>query len=206
MNALLATAAIVALSHTAIGIDHSLPFVALARARGWGLRRALVITLLCGLGHVLSSIAIGLGGWWLSAELGGLEALESVRGRLAGWLLLAFGIAYAILGGRRRHEHARDLVTSRSATFWSLFIVFAFGPCEPLIPLLLYPALQADALAVLAVVTVFTLVTLATMLALVTAGWKGLDLLPGRVLDRHAHTLAGLAIAASAAGILFLGL
>ena len=206
MNALVASAAIIAISHTAVGLDHSLPFVALARARGWGLWRALMVTFLCGLGHVLSSILIGMGGWWLSSEVSALEAFEGLRGNLAGWLLLTFGIVYAIWGFVRRNEHSHEFSMKKSGTFWSIFIIFAFGPCEPLIPLLLYPALKDDLVTALAVVSVFTLVTIATMLVLVAAGLKGLDLLPGHAFERHAHTLAGLAIAASAAGILFFGL
>ncbi|MCB9833156.1 MAG: sulfite exporter TauE/SafE family protein [Planctomycetes bacterium] len=218
MTPLVLTAAFVAFSHTAIGIDHSLPFIALSRARGWSRGRTLAVTAVCGLAHVASSILIGFGAWWLGSELGATEALESRRGDLAAWLMLAFGIAYGAWGVWRQrghghshrhglgHHHGDPGQVARSATFWTIFIIFALGPCEPLIPILLYPALKADLATAIVVVSVFAVVTLATMLALVFLGLKGLDLLPTRAFERHAHALAGLAIAVGAAGILFLGL
>ena len=56
---LITTAATLAVLHTAVGVDHSLPFVMLGRARGWSLRRTLGMTALCGLGHVGTSVIIG---------------------------------------------------------------------------------------------------------------------------------------------------
>ena len=38
---LLSTAAALALFHTLAGVDHSIPFIVLGRARGWSLRRTL---------------------------------------------------------------------------------------------------------------------------------------------------------------------
>ena len=43
---LLGTAASLAIFHTLIGVDHSLPFVAISRARGWSLRSVESLTLL----------------------------------------------------------------------------------------------------------------------------------------------------------------
>ena len=57
---LLSTAVGIAFIHTLIGIDHSLPFVVLARAQRWTMRRLMAVTALCGLGHVLGSILLRL--------------------------------------------------------------------------------------------------------------------------------------------------
>ena len=56
LEVLLFSAASIGFVHTLIGIDHSLPFVVLGRARGWSLRKVWSITFLCGFGHVLSSV------------------------------------------------------------------------------------------------------------------------------------------------------
>ena len=56
---LVATAAGIALLHTLAGPDHYLPFIMMSRARQWPLRRSLLVTFLCGLGHVLSSVVLG---------------------------------------------------------------------------------------------------------------------------------------------------
>ncbi|GAI12193.1 unnamed protein product, partial [marine sediment metagenome] len=38
------------------------------------------------------------------------------------------------------HSHVHDEKKGTSLTPWILFIIFVFGPCEPLIPLVMYPA------------------------------------------------------------------
>ena len=156
----------------------------------------LLVTGLCGTGHVASSVAIGVVGIGLGFTVDGMAWLESSRGDLAAALLLGFGLAYACWAGWRRlrrrehshvhahadgtvhhhrhahhaehlHVHDREL---RSVTPWALFIIFAFGPCEPLIPLMIVPALGGRWVGVAAVVTVFSAVTVATMLATVAVG------------------------------------
>ena len=92
-----------------------------------------------------------------------------------------------------------------SITPWALFIVFAFGPCESLIPLLMYPAAEANWLAVAAVCTAFGLATLGTMLAIVLLLRRGLEAFDWSGLERWTHAIAGGAIAVCAAAILALG-
>lgn len=110
---LLVTAASIAFLHTILGPDHYLVFVAMGKARDWTLSKTLRITALCGVGHVLSSIAIGAVGILLGSELTRLVAIESGRGTLAGWALLAFGLVYFAWGLKRigrghRHSHVHS--------------------------------------------------------------------------------------------------
>ena len=56
------TAATLGLVHTLLGPDHYLPFVVMSRARKWSAVRTAWITFACGLGHVLSSVVLGLVG------------------------------------------------------------------------------------------------------------------------------------------------
>ena len=94
------------------------------------------------------------------------------------------------------------------ATPWTLFIIFVFGPCEPLIPVLMYPAAHANWLAVAAVCLAFGLATLATMLSVVLLLRRGLDALGTRAhgMERWSHAIAGATLSACAAAIIFLGL
>lgn len=46
--------------HTLMGPDHYLPFVMMARAQDWSRKKTAWVTFLCGLGHVGSSLVIGL--------------------------------------------------------------------------------------------------------------------------------------------------
>ena len=228
LTVLLGSAIGVAFVHTLIGVDHSLPFVVLGKANGWSLRKTLGLTTLCGIGHVLSSVVLGLVGIGLGTAVTTLAVIETSRGTLAAWTLIVFGLAYAgwAFARRRRgtrhthqhnglvHSHADGGPThqhsTRSATAaitaWSLFIIFVLGPCEPLIPLLMIPAAAMGTGVVVLVTATFGAVTVATMLALVTLAYYGLRLQRMHWLEQHAHVMAGLAIAASGVVVRILGI
>ncbi len=217
--------------HTLTGPDHYVPFVAMARIGRWSYAKTAVVTLVCGVGHVLGSVALGAVGIAVGVALGGLEWLESVRGSVAGWLLLGFGLAYLAWGIKRAvrnrphaHTHAHDDGTAHlhvhthtgghahphledhraaSMTPWILFTIFVFGPCEPLIPVLMFPAARLSSVGVAAVVLVFAVATLVTMLTVVTAGYVGLSKLSFTWLGRYGHAIAGLAMATCGAAIHF---
>jgi sulfite exporter TauE/SafE len=232
LSLLALTAATVGFIHTLVGPDHYLPFIVLSRARGWTMRRTAWVTLLCGLGHVLSSVVLGAIGIALGLAVSHLEGVEAVRGQVAAWLLIAVGLVYGAWGlhralrstghrhyhfptGHALHElsHHHGELPAQDAqgreirlTPWVLFIVFVLGPCEPLIPVLMYPAATASAAGVLLVVGVFAVVTMGTMLAVVWLGTLGVSLLPMGRLERYSHALAGGAIFLSGLGIELLGL
>ena len=215
-GALIGLAASIGLVHTLIGVDHTLPFVMLSRAQKWSLSRLLGITLLCGTGHVLSSVILGLFGISVGVAIERLEIIEARRGQMAAWLLIGFGLAYAIWSLHRERKKrasvelapdlSADKMRRRAVTVWSLFIVFVLGPCEPLIPILMAPAFEHMWSTVVGVILVFGLVTLGTMSLLVTIGYFGLKLPVFSFLERHVHTVSGLAIAASGLAIQVLGI
>lgn len=205
-------AASIAFVHTLLGPDHYLPFVAMAKARGWSRGRTVRITLLCGIGHLLGSVLLGLVGIAFGTQLARLEWVEAVRGETAAWLLVGFGLAYAVWGLRRAwrrqphahpHDHARD---GGSLTPWVIFVIFVLGPCEPLIPLLMYPAATHSMAGVLWVTAVFGVVTVATMLLAVTVCSAGLGKLSFGRLARYDHALAGFAVFACGLAITVFGL
>ncbi|HOJ05134.1 MAG TPA: sulfite exporter TauE/SafE family protein [Bacteroidota bacterium] len=226
------TAATIGVVHTLIGPDHYLPFIMMAKARAWKLPRTLLITFLCGLGHVLGSVLLGLVGVAFGVALHELELIESVRGEYAAWALIAFGVLYALWGLRQAlkpeahaHEHAHDdgVVHAhahvhlagravharrhhREMTFWALFTIFVLGPCEPLIPVLMYPAAAASTAGLLLVTGTFAITTIATMLGMVALVSAGLERLPLRALERYTHVIAGSTIALSGLAIQLLGL
>ena len=91
-------------------------------------------------------------------------------------------------------------------TPWVLFLIFAFGPCEPLIPLLMYPAAKSNLAGALIVAGIFSAATISTMLVIVLGLYSGLKNLNLGIVERYSHFIAGLAVAACGAAILFLGL
>ncbi len=226
------TAAIIGLTHTILGPDHYLPFIVLSKARNWSSIKTVTITLLCGIGHILSSVVLGFIGIALGLAVFKLEAIESFRGEIAAWLLIALGFTYFVWGMHRAirsrphehvhlhedrephshsHKHLEDhshVHTSKSGTLtpWVPFTTFVFGPCEPLIPLVMYPAAKHNMIAVAIVASIFGLTTISTMLFTVLASSYGLSKLPLHKLERYSHALAGLAIFLSGGAIKFLGL
>ena len=229
------TAAAIGLGHTLLGPDHYLPFIMMSWARRWSARKTAAITLVCALGHIAGSVALGLLGVALGWAVQGLEQTESARGGLAAWLLMAFGLAYLIWGlrllyRRRPHQHAHghlsegtghhahvhrhlgehahvhDAESTRTITPWVLFVVFVFGPCEPLIPILMYPAARGGLFDLIVVTGVFAVVTTATMLAAVLLGRAGIDFLPLKKIAHYGHVMAGATILLCGVAIRFLGL
>lgn len=210
---LLTTAASIGFIHTILGPDHYLPFIVMSKARNWNLAKTVVITFLCGIGHILSSVILGFVGIGLGIAVSKLEFIEANRGELAAWLLIAFGFTYFVWGLHRAlknkshtHIHSHSEKDKKNITPWILFTIFVFGPCEPLIPILMYPAAKGSIWAVIVVAAVFGIVTISTMLAVVLIVSFGLMRLPLADFQRYSHALAGLIIFASGGAIKFLGL
>lgn len=204
----------------------------LSKARQWSRLKTAIVTLLCGIGHVLSSIALGFIGIALGIAVFKLDAIESFRGEIAAWLLIIFGFTYFVWGVHRAirsrshahshihenqttHSHQHQHVTDHShvhtpkstnLTPWVLFTIFVFGPCEPLIPLIMYPAAKNNIMNVVLVASIFGIVTISTMLFIVLTSSYGLSKLRINKLSKYSHALAGLVIFLSGGAIKFLGL
>jgi len=105
-----------------------------------------------------------------------------------------------------QHAHIHDHEAAVSITPWVLFAIFVFGPCEPLIPLLMYPAAKNSLFGLVVVTVVFGSVTIATMLTLVLLSRAGVNFLPLAPLQRFSHAVAGATICLCGLAIQFLGL
>ncbi len=234
---LMAGAVSIAFVHTLLGPDHYLPFVALAKARAWSLRKTGIVTTVCGLGHAVGSIALGFVGVYFGGEISRLMAIEGMRGDWAAWGLIAFGLIYFAWGMRRAHkskththDHAHadgeihshshthfgahahphvaddgsvDLKSMAAMTPWALFIIFVLGPCEPLIPLMMFPGAEGAFMGVVMVIGAFTFTTIATMLGVVFIGYKGLEFVSLKPLARYTHAIAGATVSLCGVAITF---
>jgi len=214
------TAASIGFIHTLFGPDHYLPFIVMSKARKWSLLKTGVITFLCGLGHVMSSVVLGAIGIAFGIAVMRLEAFEGFRGNLAGWALMAFGFTYLVWGIHKaiknrphRHLHLHSDSVNHShdhshmkehahvhgeekanITPWVLFTIFVLGPCEPLIPILMYPAAKSSIAGIITVAAIFSCVTIATMLSIVLVLSFGVNLIPLRRVERYTHAIAGATI------------
>lgn len=91
LTTLAATGFTVAFFHAAIP-THWLPFVLVARARGWNRAKTLAVTIFAGLGHVLLTSVLGLVIAWLGIAVD--ERLGEAAPKIAGGVLLLVGAYY----------------------------------------------------------------------------------------------------------------
>ena len=223
----------IAFIHTITGPDHYMPFIVISKAKKWSLSKTALFTTLCGIAHVGSSVVLGFIGIALGVAIGKLEFIEGVRGNIISWIFTAFGLMYLIWGIRQvirnkphhhihyhrtgdnhihehthhdEHLHIHENGEKINLTPWILFTIFVFGPCEPLIPLVMYPAAKHNYNELLLVTIIFSAVTIITMLSLVLVTSYGIKLVPVKAMEKYSHALAGGTIFLCGIGMLFLGL
>lgn len=218
--------------HTVLGPDHYLPFIVLSEAKKWTTKKTMLITFLCGIGHVLSSVVVGFLGIAIGLSVNKLVSVESYRGNIAGWLFIAFGLVYLVISirhlyrkrkhshahyhpGGNRHDHEHSHLSEHihvhetdviKTTPWILFLIFVFGPCEPLIPILMYPAAQNNIGGTVIVSVLFSVITIATMMLVVLAFKLGFSKINLKPLEQYANIIAGGMILLSGVAIQLLGL
>ncbi|OGF47369.1 MAG: hypothetical protein A2231_01295 [Candidatus Firestonebacteria bacterium RIFOXYA2_FULL_40_8] len=226
------TAVSLGVLHTVTGPDHYIPFVAMAEARKWSLAKTMYITFVSGLGHILSSVVIGFVGIMIGSSLEKLKMIESVRGDFAAWLMIVFGLVYLIYGIKKavrndnhehKHFHLDNLLHShehshhgehlhphakgkKDITAWVIFTLLAFGPCEPLIPILIIPALKNSVLNTVIITGLFGIATITTMLIVVSLLYFGVKKTMSEKLFRFNHAIAGSAILMSGLAVKVFGL
>ena len=201
LTVLLAIAAVTIGSLHTLAPDHWVPFAALARAQGWSRGRTARITALCGFGHVTVSVLLGL-----LALVFGVEVLRLIGERMeavAGVLLIAFGLAYAMYGLRRAarahvhshlHAHADPGREPRTLTPWALFLLFSADPCVAVIPIL-FAAAPLGVLRAGIVVGAYEAATIGTMVALVLPAAAAAKRVTGHWVEHYGDATAGAVIA-----------
>lgn len=232
-SVLLLTTVSIAFFHTLTGPDHYLPFVVISKARNWTIRKTVLFTVICGIGHVGSSVILGIVGIALGIAVSSINLWEGQRGSIVSLLILAFGFVYLVWGILRavknkphkqvhvhidgnihehehihqeEHVHLHEKKESINITPWILFTIFIFGPCEPLIPLVMYPAAEQNTMLLVAVTTLFSVVTITTMVILVLLALKGFSFAQFNKFERYGHAIAGFTILLCGVGMVFFGL
>lgn len=213
-----ATGFSVAFFHAAIP-THWLPFVLVARARGWGRWKTLAVTSLAGLGHVALTSLLGLAIAWFGFQLE--EKVESFSW-IAGGLLLAVsafyfwrqwsgrGILHHHPPGSHHHAdehcgHERDnshwqeemkdssLVSDRAgewAAISGLFVMLTLSPCEGFLPVYL-SGVQFGWTGFIVLSVILAVATLAGMTLFTWLALIGFDRFRLKTFERYEAALLG---------------
>ena len=206
MNILIFSALSIGIIH-ALAPDHWLPFVMIGKANKWSRWKTTNVVVLAGLGHVGSSVLIALIGVAFGAALEHVNGWEAIRGNIASWMLIVFGAIYAVWGifqwGKHTHAHAHHhhhdhelsdpQTKAKVVSYWTLFALIIFGPCEPLIPLL-FASIPYGWMAIGVIFLVFGFVTIAMMLLQVHLAMLGLSFMRSHFFEEGSHVIAGVAI------------
>jgi len=193
---LLAAAVTIGSLHS-LAPDHWVPFAALARAQRWSAGRTARVTFLCGFGHVTVSVLLGLLGLVFGRQM--FESFGQRMESVAGILLVAFGLVYAVWGlrgaaGRHVHGHTHahydHVHQPGSMTVGGLFLLFCADPCVAVVPIL-FAAAPLGVAQTAVLVVLYELATIATMIALVLPARAGAHLLPGTWFARYGDATAG---------------
>jgi sulfite exporter TauE/SafE len=226
LTTLLLSTVAISFVHTASGPDHYLPFIVFSRSRKWSLGTTVFWTALCGLGHVLSSVLIGLIGVVLGWQLAKIEGFQEIRGGLASWSLLILGVVYLVWGLYRAyqnrphkhfdayegddvyvysHRHGEAVLPQNKlkVTPWILLAIFVMGPSEPIVPLLFYSGVTHSTAEIFALIGVFSITTVGTMLTIVMLGYYGFSLVKSDLIERYSSAIGGAVVTLAGMGMVF---
>lgn len=227
-NILCLTVISISALHTFSGPDHYLPFIVLSRSKKWTLKKTILWTSLCGFAHVLSSVLLGIVGIFLGWTLAKTFDIESVRGGFASWMLFLFGLGYVIYALYNmnknkihkhfdtseegeiyvfEHQHGQTVTPNQrfKVTPWVMFFIFASGPSEPMIPLIIYPAIDYSLTEVGMLIIVYTLATVLTMLTMVLVGFYGANSINYKGFEKFIELISGSIILICGFGMIWLG-
>lgn len=213
--------------HTFSGPDHYLPFIVLSRSKKWTLSKTVLWTCLCGFAHVLSSVVLGILGIFLGITVSKIFDIEVIRGEFAAWLLLIFGVAYIFYAFYKlrknkihkhfnvsetgdifvfEHQHGQTVQPNKNykVTPWVMFFIFALGPSEPLIPLIIYPYINYSFVETGILISLYTFTTIVMMLSLVLLGFYGSKFINYKGFEKYIDLISGFAITICGIGMVFL--
>lgn len=211
LNVLVISTIIIAFTHTFLGPDHYLPFIAFSKSKNWSLKKTLNITLFCGIIHLLSAFLIGFLAIYFKSSLENFAFFERIKSDITAWLLISFGIVYFVWGLNKvikNKIYKKSLTGSKkylnSKTIYTfLIIVFIIGPCEPLIPLVLFPSVSHSYSTLFLIATIFSITTIITMLSIVSLSFVKFNI--KLKLNVYRDVIAGFIIFICGVGIKFLG-
>ena len=202
-EALLLIFAVIAVGvlHTLVP-DHWVPITLLARTRGWTRAQTARAAFGAGLGHTLSTLAIGILVW--IAGVAFASRFGNFVSILSGAALIAFGAWIAIGAWRELHsldDHVAERDRDSAGARTSLMLILGSSPMVEGIPAFFAAAKFGPGL--IAVMSLcFAVSTILTYVVLCTASRAALERLHLGPLERYGEVLSGAIIVV--VGIVFI--
>lgn len=213
-GALFLSALLIATLHALIP-SHWLVFALVGKSQRWTLKRTLRITALAGLGHILSTVLLGVIVAAAGKYVWGLDNIpERFAHSLTAAVLIAMGAAFFISGVRGRHgclhthhihqqeaevceDHVHDSHPEHHlrsvTTIGALLLGLTLSPCLDLLSIYL-AASQSSWAVIIGISGVMALVTLTIMLALVAGARLGLERMRLRWLEEYEGITIGVTL------------
>ncbi len=203
---LMVSAILAAILHTLVP-DHEIPLAMIGRTQNWTLKKMAGVTLVAGILHI--SVSMGIGVLALLASVALAEYVAESAQQVSGFLLIAFGITYALASWRRKqgghsHSHGHDHIphssdsTGKREVSWGAWIVAIVGiaPCFTLIPVLV-AAVPYGVTTTFWVMLSYAVATIGMMVILTTVALKAIKYVTRlERIERHLETLSGVVILA----------
>jgi putative Mn2+ efflux pump MntP len=193
MLLLLVAVAIIGVLHTIVP-DHWAPIAVVARQQRWTLRHTAWTAAGAGLGHTLSTLAIGFVAW-----LVGVAAAQRYGHYVnvaSGLALIAFGLWIAISALREARESEAELESEvaaeakKIATRTSIMLVLGSSPSVEALPTF-FAAAKFGGWAEVALAIVFAATTIGTYVVTCVLSAAGLEKLRLTPLERYGEVISG---------------
>ncbi len=179
--------------HAAIP-NHWLPLVVLGKNQGWSHRETLMITVITGIAHTLSTILIGIVVGILGYKLAASHELFTKA--IAPVILIVLGLILVVadLKGSHHHHHFdRNVSAQRRSKYRivaALSMAMFFSPCLE-IEAYYFTAALFGWLGILTVSIVYLSVTVTGMAILVDLALRGVQKIRWHFLEHHERGLTG---------------
>ncbi len=203
MYQILLGSVILSLIHALIP-NHWLPLIAISKAEKWGAKKSLLVTLLAGFSHSLSTVLIGIIVGFAGVALS--NSYEYITRIAAPVLLFSIGLIYFLVDLKHSHHHHDHIRlpdqnsgnTSKIAIIVSLCLAMFLTPCIE-IEAYYFQASRSGWPGIIVVSAVYMFSTLLVMLLLVHLGLKGINKFKSHYLEHHEKRITGIVM-------MFLGL
>ncbi|MCW3986122.1 MAG: hypothetical protein NWE91_06920 [Candidatus Bathyarchaeota archaeon] len=210
---LMISAAVAAILHTLVP-DHEIPLAMIGRANNWTMKRMVGVTIVAGILHISVSMGIGIVALLVSVTMS--QFIANSAQQISGFLLIAFGLAYALLSWKRKigghsHSHGSDQPEhlhehglhkpkagrlGKNKIGWGAWVTAIVGiaPCFTLIPVLI-AAVPYGATTTLLVMLSYAIATIGMMVVLTSIALKAIQYITRlERIEKHMEILAGIVI------------